>query len=273
MIHNIDPVIFSIGPLPIRYYGLIYMSGFVVAYFFLKYAAKARNLNLTKEDISDFIFLGVICIVIGSRLFEVIFYGAEGDQWYYFKNPLKIFAVWEGGLSFHGGLFGSAVAAIIFTRKKKMPLTQLGDLIAIPAAFALFTGRIANFLNSELPGLPVENQVNPPWYAVKFMRYSDHLWRIPTQILESFKNLIIFTILLLIWKKFKNHAQGLLMYLFILLYGTFRFIIEFFKDVYSIPSLGLTTGHLLCIPMIIIGLVGIYFSVKKSKNGLVQKTK
>lgn len=261
MIHDIDPVIFSVGILSIRYYGLIYMAGFVSGYIFLKYAAAKKNIvQLDKKGLDDLIFLSVFFVVLGSRLFEVLFY----EPGYYFSNPLKIFAIWEGGLSFHGGLTGSIALALYFTRKKKMPFFQLTDLLAIPAAFALFLGRIANFINGELYGFPVENQVNPPWYAVKFVKTDPlQLYRIPTQILESLKNLIIFIVLFLIWKYAKNLKRSVLSWLFILLYGTFRFFIEYFKDVHQNQLFGLSTGQLLCIPMIAAALIGLWMAFKK----------
>jgi len=261
MIHNIDPVIFSIGPLAVRYYGLIYISGFIIGYYFLSWAMKKGKLpGLEKKDLDDFIFYSIICVVTGARLFEVIFY----EPSYYIKNPLKIFAVWEGGLSFHGGIFGVLVASWIFCRKKKISLLKWGDMLTFPAALALFLGRIANFINGELFGKAVDNQVNPPWYAVKFIRTdSAQLWRIPTQILESFKNLLIFILLWIIWKKAKKLKDGFLIWFFCIFYGFFRFFIEIFKDVYQDQFLGMSTGQLLCIPMILIGLIGFYYNYKK----------
>ncbi|PKL14090.1 MAG: prolipoprotein diacylglyceryl transferase [Spirochaetae bacterium HGW-Spirochaetae-6] len=255
MIQNIDPVILSFGPLAIRYYGLIYMSGFIIGYLFLKYAVKKEGLKkITKNDISDYIFYSVIFVVLGARIFEVIFY----DPGYYFSNPLEIIMIHKGGLSFHGGFFGLYIYTLIFCRKKGLPLMQWGDYLAVAGSISLFLGRIANFLNSELPGLPVDNQINPPWYAIKFVRYDD-LWRIPTQLLESSKNLLIFLILLFVFKKVKNRKTGTLLWLFTFLYGTFRFIIEFWKQDYQDRLWGLSMGHLLCLPMIIIGLCGLYY--------------
>jgi phosphatidylglycerol:prolipoprotein diacylglycerol transferase len=261
MIHNIDPVLISIGPLEIRYYGLIYMLGFLAGYYFLNYAIKKQNIReLDKRDIDDFIFYTVISVVIGARLFEVLFY----EPGYYFSNPLKIFAVWEGGLSFHGGLFGVFISTLIFSRKKKISLKIWGDFLSIPGAFALFLGRIANFINGELYGVPVDNQVNPPWYAVKFMKTDpQQLWRIPTQILESFKNLLILAVLLFLWKRYQSLKKGVLMWTLVFGYGLLRFIIEFWKDVYRDQLFGLSTGQLLSIPMMIIGIWGYYLSFRQ----------
>ena len=232
MIHNIDPVFISLGPLSIRYYGLIYMAGFIFGYFFLKKAAKKKNIpQLDKKGLDDFIFLSVFFIVGGSRLFEVLFY----EPSYY------------------------------FSKKRGIPFFKLTDLLAMPAAFALFLGRIANFLNGELFGIPVENQINPPWYAVKFVRSdSAQLYRVPTQILESLKNLIIFITLFLIWKYVKNLRRTVLSWLFALMYAVFRFVIEFFKVDYTDQILGLSTGQLLCIPMFIAAFIGLFLAYKNN---------
>jgi phosphatidylglycerol:prolipoprotein diacylglycerol transferase len=261
MIHNIDPVIISLGPLAIRWYGLIFMAGFVLTYFFLNYVVKKNRLQgLTRKSIDDFIFYSVIAIVLGTRLFEVLFY----EPGYYFKNPGKILAIWEGGLSFHGGLAGIILVTWLFTRKIKIPFKKMADVLSICGAFALFLGRIANFINGELYGFAVSNQVTPPWYAVKFIRTDQQqLWRVPTQLLESLKNLITFLVLFIIWKKAKNYKDGLLMWLFLIMYGTFRFVIEYSKDVYQNQFLGLSSGQLLCIPMILAGIIGLIHMYKK----------
>lgn len=262
MIHNIDPVFISLGPLSIRYYGLIYMAGFIFGYFFLKKAAQKKNIpQLNKKGLDDLIFLSVFFIVGGSRLFEVLFY----EPSYYLANPLKVFAIWEGGLSFHGGLAGSIALALYFSKKRGIPFFKLTDLLAMPAAFALFLGRIANFLNGELFGIPVENQINPPWYAVKFVKSdSAQLYRVPTQILESLKNLVIFITLFLIWKYVKNLRRTVLSWLFALMYAVFRFVIEFFKVDYTDQILGLSTGQLLCIPMFIAAVIGLFLAYKNN---------
>ncbi|HOJ50841.1 MAG TPA: prolipoprotein diacylglyceryl transferase [Spirochaetota bacterium] len=272
MIHNIDPVIFQIGPLSIRYYGLLYMAGFVITYIFLSRLSKIGKISLSKKDIDDFIFYSVIGVVLGARLFEVIFY----EPSYYFSNPFKIFAIWEGGLSFHGGIFGVFVVTLIFCKKQKISIKVMGDLLSLTASISLFFGRIANFINGELYGIPVDNQVNPPWYAVKFLRTDPlGLYRYPTQILESLKNLFIFFVLFYLYKKLygknnkidlyhTNYNNGIILWVFILLYGIIRFFIEFLKDVYKTNFLGLplTKGHWLCIPMIILGITGLLLNYR-----------
>jgi len=273
MIHNIDPVIFNIGPISIRYYGILYMLGFVIAYFFISSLSKSKKIDITKKQIDDFIFYSIIGVVVGARLFEVVFY----EPSYYILNPLKIFAVWEGGLSFHGGIFGVLVVSFFFCKKNNISLRIWSDFLSLIGSISLFFGRIANFINGELYGIPVDNQVSPPWYAVKFVRTDPlGLYRYPTQIMESIKNLIIFFILLYIYKKVYSSKtidlskptwkNGIMMWVFVLLYGLFRFFIEFLKDVYKIDFLGLTKGHLLCLPMILIGIIGLVYVYKDFKK-------
>ncbi|HCL55744.1 MAG TPA: prolipoprotein diacylglyceryl transferase [Spirochaetia bacterium] len=292
MINNIDPVLFSFGPLAIRYYGLIYMSGFIIAYFFLKYYGITRGhvKNLTKKDLDDFIFYNVIGVVVGARLFEILFY----DPGYYFSHPSKMLALWEGGLSFHGGLFGVAATTLIFCKVKKIAPLRFGDVISIPAALAHFFGRFANFLNSELYGKVLPQKT---WYAVKFIRSDEAMaiknkilaaqpelannpdllqsmlieqvpWRLPTQLFESLKNLFIFAVLVLLFKyreKLKL-KDGFIFWVFMILYGSIRFVIEAYKDVYVDTFHGLSTGQLLCIPMVLIGIGGIiYVYLRKPK--------
>lgn len=244
-IHNIDPIFLSLGPIQIRYYGIIYALAFLIGYFYIKKAAEKRKLKIDVDSLLVYLIVGDI---IGARLFEVIFYNPS----YYFSNLSQIFAVWNGGLSFHGGLIGGLIASVIFCRKNKIKLLELADIIAIPLAFGLFLGRIANFVNGELFGYPA----SLPW-AVDF---GDGIFRHPTQIYESLKNLFIFFVLLKINKK--KHKDGYLFFIFITLYGILRFFIEFLK----VPEnhlLGLPTGQMFSLLMVI---TGVYFLAKFKKQ-------
>lgn len=249
--NNINPTLFNIGPFEIRYYGIIYALGFLIAYFFIYYLAKKRNLNLTKDDVADFIFYLIIGTVIGARLFEIIFYEPK----YYFSNPLEMLAIWHGGLSFHGGLVGAAIASYLYCAKKKIQFYDLADIVVIPLVLALFLGRIANFINGELVG----RITNLPW-CVKFRDYEG--CRHPSQIYESLKNLVIFFVL---WSiKDKKMKKGLMFWSFVVMYSSLRFLIEFAKD----PGnngfiMGLTMGQWLNSAMFI---VGIYFFIKINKK-------
>ncbi len=250
--NNINPILLRLGPFEIRYYGIIYALSFILAYFFISYLAKERELKLTKDDIWDLLLYLIIGTVLGARLFEIIVYNPS----YYLQNPLQTLAIWKGGLSFHGGLVGAVTAALIYCRKKKVQFYDLADIVVIPLAFGLFMGRIANFINGELVG----RITKVPW-CVKFKHYEG--CRHPSQLYESFKNLIIFSSLWFL--KNKKLKKGILFWSFILMYSTLRFLVEFFRapDQQIGFILGLTMGQWLNIVMF---AVGIYFFIKINKQ-------
>ena len=253
--HNINPTLLQLGPLQIRYYGIIFVLGFVIAYYMIHYLAKKRNLELSKNDTADLIFYLIIGTIIGARLFYILFYNLP----FYLSNPLSIFAVWHGGLSFHGGLVGSIIAVYYFCKKKHINFLELADIAVIPLALALMLGRIGNFLNAELVG----TITNVPW-AVKFPGYEG--FRHPSQLYESLKNLVIFITL---WNlKDKHLKKGTLFFTFIIMYSVLRFSVGFFRA--PDPQLGhiifnLTMGQLLNIVMFIIGIFFIFRINKKEE--------
>lgn len=213
--NNINPVILNIGSLQIRYYGLFYALGFLLAYFFIK--KSADKLKVSNDDADNLITWLVLSVVIGARIFYVALYNLD----FYWQNPIEILKIWHGGLSFHGGLVGAVVAAFIFCRRKKVQFLKLADVVSIPLALALFFGRIANFINGELYG----RITSVPW-AVKFQNAEG--FRHPSQIYEALKNIFIFFVLMSLKKK--NLKDGMLFGIFLVLYGTLRFIIEFFRE-------------------------------------------
>lgn len=239
-IHNIDPVLFSLGPIAIRYYGIIYALGFIMAYYFLRKAITTKQLPLTHDDLERYMLRLMIAVVVGARLFEILLY----HPIYYLQNPLETVMIWHGGLSFHGGLIGAMLITYLFARKKQITFLQFADVLVVPAALALALGRVANFINGEVYGIPT----NLPW-AVQFP--SDLQPRHPSQIYEAVKNLLIFAILLFMQKK--ETKQGTLFATFLLFYGALRFIIEFVKE--PEMMLGpLTMGQILSIPMMLGGI-------------------
>lgn len=251
--NHINPTLLHIGPFEIRYYGIIFVLGFIIAYFLIYHLAKERKLKLNKDDAADLLFYLIVGVIIGSRLFLVLFY----DLKYYLANPLEIFAIWHGGLSFHGGLVGAIIAGFFFTKKKKINFYDLADIIVIPLALGLCLGRIANFLNSELYG----RITNLPW-GVNFnyeVVDGKHVFRHPSQLYESFKNLFIFFVLWFL--RNKKLPRGFLFWLFVTLYGLLRSLIEFVREP-SVMIGPLTMGQLLSIPMFIIGLI-MLFKLKK----------
>ena len=251
-IHNIDPVLLRLGPFEIRYYGLIFVLGFIIAYLLLTHLAKKRKLNLDKNDITNFFLYLIIGIIIGSRILYVILYNLP----YYIANPFEIIAIWHGGLSFHGGLIGAVVAGFYFCKRKKIGFYEIADILVIPLALALALGRIGNFINGELYG----RITDVPW-AVRFPDAEG--FRHPSQIYESFKNLLIFFTLWTI--KDKKLPKGFLFWLFVIMYSTLRFIIEFFRapDEQLGFIIGLTMGQILCIIMFLTGVFFMYRIYKK----------
>jgi len=209
-------VLISIFGLEIRYYGLVYVLGFLIILFILN--RQKEKLKLSKDDVYDYVFYLIIFTVLGARIFEILFY----EPLFYFSNPLEMLMIWHGGLSFHGALTGVVIWIYIFTKKKKLHFYDLSDILVVPVAFMLFLGRIANFINGELVG----KITSLPW-GVKFKGYEG--FRHPTQIYEALKNLLIFFMLLLFLRN-KNLKKGTLTWLFFLFYGTLRFLIEFLKE-------------------------------------------
>jgi len=244
-IHNLNPTILSLGPLEIRWYGLMYVIGFFIIYFFLKRQIKKGLLKLQEKELDNFMLVVVIGMLIGSRLFAVFVY----NPGYYLAHPLEIPAFWKGGLSFHGALLGMLVAGWLWCRKHKFSFLKMCDLVVIPGSLAQFFGRIGNFINGELYG----KLTDLPW-GVQFPGAQG--FRHPTQIYEAIYNLIIFFALLFYYKK--NPKTGKVFALFLILYAVFRIVIEFFRD---IPMYGpLTMGQWLSIPVLIFG---VWLFVKK----------
>ena len=243
-IHNIDPVLLSIFGMEIRYYGLVFVIGFMLIFIVLM--KQREKLNLTKDDVYDYIFYLIIFTVVGARIFEILFY----EPYFYFGNPIEMLKIWKGGLSFHGGLSGIILWNYIFTRKKILSFYDTSDILVIPAAFTLFLGRIANFINGELVG-----KITDMWWAVKFQDYEG--FRHPTQIYEALKNLFIS--FLLIFLRRSNLKKGTLSWLFVLLYGILRFFIEFLKEqssfIFGIPVTQVLSGLMIA--------VSLYFLLRK----------
>ncbi len=256
---QINPILLKLGPFEIRYYGLMYVLGLVIIYFFLRYLMEQRRMKISKEETADFLFWGIIGVIAGARIFYILFYNLP----YFISNPLKVFAVWEGGLSWHGGLAGILVAGFIFCRAKKISFWELADISVIPISACLMLGRIGNFLNDELYG----RISSLPW-AVKFPGAEG--FRHPSQLYESFKNLVIFSVL---WNvKDKKRPKGMMFSLFLTMYSAFRFIIEFFRQPDAQVGFVLgpfSMGQLLNVPVFIFGLgLLIYFhnSYKQKKT-------
>lgn len=251
---DIDPVLFHIGPVQIRWYGLMYVIGFILAYFVILRTAQRKGRDLTGEDIGDFIGYCMVGIIVGARLGYCVFY----NLLYYFHHPLEVFAIWQGGMSFHGGLIGVIIASWAYARRKGKPFLMLADLGALAAPLGLFFGRIGNFINGELYGRPTK----PPWGMV-FPGAGEYP-RHPSQLYETFfEGLVLFVILLSLSKR--RIPQGFLLGTFLFVYGMFRFFLEFFRE--PDPQLGFiigpfTMGQILCSIMLVFGIYLFWLSLK-----------
>mgnify|MGYP005994231229 FL=1 len=217
-INNFDPVAIQIFSIEIRWYSLAYIAGILLGWTLCK-KFFISNEDL-KEKFDDFITYVIIGIIIGGRLGYIIFYNPS----YYSNNLIDILKIWQGGMSFHGGLIGVIVASILFSKKNNQNTFLYLDLISIVAPVGIFFGRVANFINSELYGF----ETNFPW-AVKFIKVDD-LYRHPTQLYEAFfEGLILFFILVYFRNKGFMKVPGLISGLFLILYSIFRFMIEFLR--------------------------------------------
>ncbi len=237
--HALNPTILNLGPLEIRWYGIMYVLAFLATYYYVKGAIKQGKLKLTETELDNLLGLMIVCMIAGARLFYATFYNPT----YFINAPWKILYVWEGGLSFHGGFLGIFGAGWWYARKKRLSLLKLADLFCVPLALGNAFGRIGNFINGELYGIAT----NLPW-AVIFPGAQGA--RHPTQIYEALYNLIIFAILYS--QRNKNWKDGKLFGLYMILYSILRFSVEFIKD---LPMYGpLTMGQWLTIPVFILGI-------------------
>ena len=241
-VHNIDPVIARIGFLEIRYYSLAYILGFLLSYFILlHYVKKNKIYNMDRDKLDTFLIYIILGTIIGARV--GYFFTKESNP---LAHLIDIFKVWQGGMSFHGGLIGIILVTLIFCRKYKIKFYDLADILVIPTAFALFLGRIMNFINGELVGIVT----NVKWcFLFKWYNGCRH----PSQLYEAGKNLFIFFVLLNLNKKKEKFKSGTLFWLFILMYGLLRFIITFLRDDPRI--FGLSGGQWLSLSMFIIALI------------------
>jgi phosphatidylglycerol:prolipoprotein diacylglycerol transferase len=251
-INNINPVLLNLGPFEIRYYGIIYALGFLIGYLFLRNMIKHKRLKLSYDSLDSFFLWLVVGVVIGARLFEIIFF-----SWpYYSTHPLEMLMIWNGGLSFHGGLVGAALVVYIFSKKHKLHFYDFADALVIPAALALALGRIANFINSEHYGI-IADAARTPWCVV--YEKVDSYCRHPSQIYESITNLITFGVLLFYdnySRKKGNYKKGTIFWMFVVMYGLLRFLVNFYRDDPSYQFfLGVSVGQWLSIIMVVVGAV------------------
>ncbi len=267
---NLDPVLFAFGPIVIRWYGLAYVFGFAVALLIVWRVARRWRLRIGEDELLTILCCVVIGVILGGRLGYVIFYG-EGA---YLSDPLRIFAFNEGGMSFHGGLIGALTGGLLAAKFTRIPYLTLADLGCIAAPVGLFFGRIANFINGELWGAPTDAA-----WGVIFGGTAGMLPRHPTQLYEAFlEGIVIFVVLYLLSRANPPRPQGTFLGLFLMMYGSFRFLIEFVRE--PDAHLGylwagwVTMGQLLSLPLIAIGIAIFAYAlvVKKPQQGLPEMT-
>ena len=254
-INNFDPVAIQIFSLEIRWYSLAYIVGILLGWFLSKkFFISEPKLNEKFDDYLTYLILGLI---IGGRLGYVIFYNLE----FYIKNLLDIFKIWQGGMSFHGGVIGIVIASYFFAKKNSQSSFSYLDIVSLVAPIGIFFGRIANFINSELYGV----ETNVAW-AVQFIKI-DNLYRHPTQLYEAFfEGIVLFLILIYFKNKSYSKRPGFISGIFLVFYSIFRFTIEFLRvpdDQLGYLLFNLTMGQLISIFFLIIGC---YLLISRYEN-------
>jgi phosphatidylglycerol:prolipoprotein diacylglycerol transferase len=244
----IDPVIVSIGPLAIRWYALAYIAGLILGWRYCLAIARQPPQIARVQDIDDFLVWATLGVVLGGRIGYVLFYNFAA----YADHPLEAFALWHGGMSFHGGMLGVIAAIILFCRQRKISLLGFADIIACAVPIGLFFGRIANFINAELWG----RKTDVPW-AMVFPTDPDHAPRHPSQLYEAFlEGVVLFTVLYVLRRFGARLRPGTLCGVFLIGYALARMIAELFRQPdaqLGFLFFGVTMGQLLSAPLVIVG--------------------
>ena len=267
---NVSPEIFSLGPIHVRWYGLMFAVGFLFGYNHVEKMFKHENIDLKWLE-SLFIYL-IVATIVGARLGHVFFYGWD----YYSKNPIEILFVWQGGLASHGGVLGIIIAMFIWSKKvSKRSILWVLDRVVVPSILVGALIRFGNLMNSEIYG----NPTTLPWGFI-FERNDETVAKHPTQIYESLSYLVGFGVLLyMYWKTKAKDYQGMLVGVFFIMVFTARFFIEFIKEVQEPfeKDMSLLMGQWLSIPFILTGIILVVLSIKRGpvyyKNQVVQGKK
>jgi phosphatidylglycerol:prolipoprotein diacylglycerol transferase len=252
---NIDPVFLRLGPIQLRWYGLMYMISFIAGYFLLKRLAKRKKLGMSTDDLYDLLFFLILGVMVGGRIGYVLFY----DLGSYLQRPIEILYIWQGGMSFHGGFVGVLLATLFLCWKRKWNFWEIADLVCAAAPIGLGLVRLGNFINGELYG----RQTTVPWGMV-FPAGGDVV-RHPSQLYEAFlEGIVLFVIAQ--WLYRKDLYPGTVTWAFIGFYGLFRFLVEFVRepDAHILFDLGpLTRGQLLTFPMLAVGLAMLFIFARR----------
>lgn len=243
----IDPVAFSLGPLKVHWYGLMYLFGFIAAWSLARWRAQHYQLDWNTDQIGDLIFYGALGVIIGGRLGYLFFY----DFSQLLESPWNVFKLWEGGMSFHGGLLGVAIALILFARKTNKSFLQVADFVAPLVPLGLAAGRIGNFINGELWG----RVSDAPWAMI--FPHAGYQARHPSQLYEfGLEGIVLFIVVW--WYSAKPRPPGCVSAIFLIGYACSRLLVECFREPDS--QLGfiafdwLTMGQVLSIPMLLVGI-------------------
>ena len=255
---GLDPIAFSLGPLVVRWYGLAYVLGFVCAAAIIYFVAKRWKLGMSEDNLLTLMVCAIVGVVLGARIGYVLFYG-DG---YYLSHPLEILAFNQGGMSFHGGLVGLLIGGAVAARMTRIPFLTLADLGSIAAPIGLFFGRCANFINGELWGAPTDGPL-----GVVFGGAAGMMPRHPSQLYEAvLEGIVIFCVLFALSRKRPPRPQGTFLGAFLVLYGIFRFLIEFVRE--PDVQLGylwggwLTMGQVLSAPLIVAGIALLIYAAR-----------
>ncbi len=256
--HLLDPVAFTVGPFSVRWYGIAYVLGFLCAGIVISQVAKRWRLRFSIDDLLTVLVCAIIGVIVGARLGYCLFYG----NGYFLQNPLAILQTSQGGMSFHGGLIGALLGGVVAAKLTGIPYATLADLGCIAAPIGLFFGRCANFVNGELWGGPTDL----PW-GVVFGGAAGTMPRHPSQLYEALlEGVIIFCVLFALSRRRPPRPRGTFLGLFLVMYGIFRFLIEFVRE--PDEQLGylfggwLTMGQLLSVPLVVVGIAVLLWATK-----------
>ena len=253
---GLDPVALDLGFFELRWYSLAYLAGIFIGYWYLLRLIREPGSPMARRHADDLVFYSALGIILGGRIGYVLFYNLS----YYLQHPLDILKLWDGGMSFHGGMLGTVLGILYLSHKEKLNWLRVHDYVACCVPFGLFFGRLANFVNHELWGAPT----NVPW-AVRFPEVIQGILvtgppRHPSQLYEAIlEGIILFIILCwMFWKTQARYEPGKLVGTFIFFYGIFRFLVEFVREpdaqlVGFAQATGLHMGQWLSLPMIILG--------------------
>ena len=260
--HHLDPIAFAVGPFAVRWYGLAYLAGFVLGALVIWRTQDRWGLDLSMDDLISLITGIAMGVILGGRLGYVIFYG----KGYYLAHPLSILALYEGGMSFHGGLAGAAVGAYVVCRQLGIDFATIADLTVCGGPLGLFLGRCANFVNGELWG----KETDLPWGVMFDNTGGGAVFRHPSQLYEAFlEGIVIFLVLRVLSRRVPPRPQGTFLGVFLALYGCFRFLIEFVRlpDAqmgYLLGTNWLTMGQCLSLPLVVLGVGLVVFATRRN---------